>query len=77
MHAIALLPALLLATPTIDGATAVVADGRLDVEVTVSEPIIREDVRAKIDGGALAIYVDGASVSKKSFGTGPLTVTRH
>ena len=75
MHAIALLPALLLANPTIDGASATIVDGRLEVEVTVSEPMIREDVRAKIDGEALAIYVDGATAAKKSFGAGPLAVT--
>lgn len=75
LHAIALLPALTLATPIIDGATAGVVDGHLQVDVTVSEPIIREDVRAKIDGGALAIYVDGASVGKKSFSSGSLTVS--
>src|SRR5688500_2718839 len=76
MHAIALLPALLLATPTVEGVRAELTDGQLDLEVTASETLYREDVRAKLDGKALSLYIDGAEMrSKKSFASGPLIVT--
>jgi flagellar biogenesis protein FliO len=76
MYAIALLPALLLAAPTVEGVRAGLTDGRLDVEVTASETLYRDDVRAKLDGKALSLYIDGAEVRvRKTFANGPLTVT--
>jgi flagellar biogenesis protein FliO len=76
MHAIALLPALLLATPTVDGARATLSDGRLAVEVSLSEPVLREEVRSKLEADRLSIYIEGAEASgKRSYGSASLALT--
>ena len=71
MTALALLP-LLLATPTIDGAKLELHEGNLRLEVATSEPVAREDIRTKLDGKALSVYIDGAEAARKSFGTAEL-----
>ena len=76
MHSLALLPALLLATPTIEGASAQLTDGQLNVEVTTSEPMARDEIRTKLDGKVLSIYAEGAKLGgKRSFGEGQMAIT--
>ena len=73
MTAIALLP-LLLATPSIDGAKLELREGNLRLEVATSEPVAREDIRTKVDGKRLSVYIDGAEAAgRKSFGTAQLS----
>jgi flagellar protein FliO/FliZ len=76
MHAFALAPALLLATPTVEGARATLNDGRLAVDVAISEPILREEVRSKLEADRLSIYIEGAEASgRRSYGRAPLAMT--
>ena len=68
--------ALLLATPTIDGAKAELSDGQLTIEVTTSEPMARDEIRTKVDGKVLSIYAEGAKLGgKRTFGEGQLAIT--
>ncbi|HEY0713485.1 MAG TPA: hypothetical protein VGF45_12480, partial [Polyangia bacterium] len=59
-------------TPAIESASAQLQDGRLAAEVVTTLPVFREDLRAKIDGKTLVLYVTGAVIpgSKKVYGEG-------
>jgi flagellar biogenesis protein FliO len=65
--------------PAIEKATATVDDGRLIAEVTTSLPIFREDLRAKVDGRNVVLYVQGAAINgpKRVFGEGPQAVRAY
>ena len=62
----ALLSSLLLAQslPTVFDANADYADGRLSIEVVTSEPVPEHDVRSKLTGDSLVLYVQGAVVER-------------
>ena len=78
--AVALLPALALAAPindevpVVEDATADLQGERLAVEITTTLPVFREDVRAKIDGRNVVVYVGGAALpaGKRLFGEGAI-----
>jgi flagellar biogenesis protein FliO len=74
----ALLPALVLASsaegnsPVIQDVTAQLSDTRIAAEVVTTGPLFREDVRVKLDGKTLVIYLTGAVIDggKRTFGEG-------
>jgi flagellar biogenesis protein FliO len=59
-------------TPAIESASAQLQDGRLAAEIVTTLPMFREDLRAKLDGRTLVLYVTGAVIpgSKKVYGEG-------
>lgn len=59
-------------TPAIESASAQLQEGRLAAEIVTTLPVFREDLRAKIDGRNLVLYVTGAVIpgSKKVYGEG-------
>jgi flagellar biogenesis protein FliO len=77
--ALALLPTVAVAAsgfedvPVVEDASAELKGDRLAADITTTLPVFHEDLRVKIDGRNLVVYVNGAAISggKRSFGEGP------
>ena len=77
--AFALLPTLAVAAtgsedvPVVEEASAELQGDHLAAEITTTLPVFREDVRVKIDGRNLVVYLNGTVIGggKRSFGEGP------
>jgi flagellar biogenesis protein FliO len=80
--ALALLPTIAVAAsgfedvPVVEDASAELRGDRLAADITTTLPVFHEDLRVKIDGRNLVVYVNGAAISggKRTFGEGPAAV---
>jgi flagellar biogenesis protein FliO len=80
--ALALLPTIAVAAsgfedvPVVEDASAELKGDRLAADITTTLPVFHEDLRVKIDGRNLVVYVNGAAIAggKRSFGEGPSAI---